>query len=490
MNWTVAKVGDVLNIPMSHSGLTDNAYLKLYVRKACLDLFEFLNMPTANVKMVNGCPGVGKSVEVFSYAMDQAQLHRKRVLYVHGNIKNGFTILFKDDPDVSTARVGGQLNFISEPQELKQIVVTLLAEGSVDLIVLDGSLSWLILGIYFKMDEHPEVLLIVCTSFQAIGKLSQEVSMKSAVRETFVMESWTHSELEIAVNKAALVLAPGTTVNEMFFYAGGSARLFLKPVKTVVEYLRAKIRQTPDMGKLIGTRGVGDSSADATNSLMAIYDGESIILSQFVTRELIQSVSDDFIQKARTFLPDNPAWQGWVTEAEVMYFARTKLNMIFRNDTQNPKSVETWSSEKLMVTSFTNATDKALQSQRIGWYQPEKYNEKGFDCLFRVSNHCLRVIQITDTCYTRTFDLSVVIPLAKAMKVQVIEVVHLSRKMNFKSLKVTEITVGAPREALMTVLHEIYDAKVGNKKGHMESGSESVPEPNITFRTLCYQLEE
>ena len=74
VNWTVAKVGDVLNIPMSHSGLTDQAYIKVYVRKACLELLTFLSRSSETVKMVTGCPGVGKSVEVFSYAMEQVHL--------------------------------------------------------------------------------------------------------------------------------------------------------------------------------------------------------------------------------------------------------------------------------------------------------------------------------------------------------------------------------------------------------------------------------
>ena len=135
------------------------------------------------------------------------------------------------------------------------------------------------------------------------------------------------------------------------------------------------------MGKLVGSKGVGDKSADAVNSLMAIYDGKSIMLSQFVLRKLMQSVSDAFIQMARNFLPDNPIWQGFLTEAEVMYFARTRPKMIFRNDTQNDESLETWSSKELKVFSFTDATDKALQSQRIGWYQPTMWNEEGFDAL-------------------------------------------------------------------------------------------------------------
>ena len=104
-NWATVKIGDVVNVSLSHSGIADEAYLMLYVRKACIDLITFLNDSSVNVKMVTGCPGVGKSVEVFSYAIEVAQTHNKRVLYIHGTHVLGFYVLFKDSIDSATARV-------------------------------------------------------------------------------------------------------------------------------------------------------------------------------------------------------------------------------------------------------------------------------------------------------------------------------------------------------------------------------------------------
>ena len=147
-NWASAKVGDVVNVSMSHSGLTDEAYLNVYVRKACLDLFTVLNESSKDVRMVTGCPGIGKSVEVFSYAMWQAQTHKKRVLYVHGSRLNGIYVLFKDSVDSATARVSRMRPFVKEPLALQQFLLSTLQSDGVDLIVLDGALSWLIFEIY------------------------------------------------------------------------------------------------------------------------------------------------------------------------------------------------------------------------------------------------------------------------------------------------------------------------------------------------------
>ena len=108
--------------------------------------------------------------------------------------------------------------------------------------------------------------------------------MMSADRETFTMDSWEETELEDAVKKGALVLPQGTTVNEMFLYTGGSVRLFLKPlkpVKTVVsELLTKKNHQAPDMGKLIGAGGVGDSSAGAVKK----YPSQAVSMKFTITK--------------------------------------------------------------------------------------------------------------------------------------------------------------------------------------------------------------
>ena len=476
VDWGSLKIGDVVTVPTAHSGLMkDKLVQQLYVRRACLDLSNFLRDFSENVLLVTGCPGVGKSIEVFSFALEQAQLHHKRVLYVHGDTK-GISVIFKDDPTIATARLARQ-TFSLEPEALNLFVDSVLREGLVDLVVLDGSLSWLIMSVFLKMDEFPNAKLVTCTSFQAPGKMSQEVSMKCAPRRRFVMDSWQEDELYAALEVGALSLSPGTTKSEMFYYAGGSVRLFQASVKDVELELESKISAAPDMSKLVGSGGVGDSSADATNSLMAMYNGKSVVLSQFVMRKLMNQVSDDFIQKARCFLPNNPSWQGWLIEAEVMLMARNRGNLSFRNDSSDPKVTETWQAE-LGVISFEDVTELAGGNLKVGWYQPTRWNQKGYDALFRVSSDKLRIIQISMSAKSRKFDLKDAIPLAQAMNTHEVEVVLICGKQTFSSVGVT--ASGGTKE-LEAALKQIADAKAIPTKNARTA--------RITFRTVCYQLD-
>ena len=485
VNWSAVKLGDVVTVPMSHSGLTDLPTLQLYIRQASLDLFKFLHESTKNVQMVYGCPGVGKSDQIFSCAMWQAQTHNKRVLYIHGDDVNGYSILFKDDPFLATARVCLVQELVAEPQVLRQFIQQVLYEDGVDLIVLDGALPWLNRKVYYEMKKYPQVVLITCTSFQPLGKISHEAYFKSAPYAHFIMDSWSETEYEDAVDKGALVLPPGITVSEMYFYAGGSIRIFQKPVEEVITYLEMRMDgvSCSDMGKRLGISGAfgDDASAIALNSLMSVYDGRSIVLSQFVIRKLLESsVTNDFIQKARLILPDNVAWQGWITEAEVMQMARTRRNLAFRDNPYNSTSVDIWCAEPGVIT-FVNDQDKVLQSQKIGWYQSMKWNEKGIDALFRVSNHELKVVQMTNSpC--RNFDLSAVIPIVKAMNVQVVVIVHVCREQNFKTFQMIETGGEESRKALEDTLQRIYEVKI-------DKARKAKKEKSMGSRTIDDQVE-
>ena len=54
VNWESIKLGDVVTVPMGHSGLNDDepSSQKLYVRRACLDLYKFLSESSENMLLV------------------------------------------------------------------------------------------------------------------------------------------------------------------------------------------------------------------------------------------------------------------------------------------------------------------------------------------------------------------------------------------------------------------------------------------------------
>lgn len=495
VNWTAVRLGDVVNVSaLYHSGLSRKTFQPMYIRQASLDLHAFLTSNTEYVRIVMGCPGIGKSVQVFSHAMWVGQTMNKRVLYIHALLRNGFAIIFKDDSSSPTARVSHIEEFVAEPIALKSLLLAALKEGRVDLIVLDGDLAWLIEAVYSAIILHPQVAFITCTSYQAIGKESQEAFCSSAGRVEHCMDSWKEYEYEDAHKAGALTLQSGLSVKEMFYYAGGSVRLLLLPRKTVKTMLLNKIRYCPDVSKLIGENGVGDASAGVINSLVAIYDDKSIVLSQFVMRRINHMLSYDFIYRAREFLPNNPAWQGWLTEAEVFHLVMKHRELLaFRNDPNDPSSTETWHSASLpvapFITPFNNVSDAVLTIMKVGWFQPSKWNEAGFDALFRVSEHKLRVVQITDSP-KRSLNLAVMIPLVKAMDIHVVEVIHICRAHVFKAFKVTRAKDQTPRIALEVAMQEVYDSKMSKSRlqerlRHLNR----LPDVQLSFRTVCHELD-
>lgn len=130
---------------------------------------------------------------------------------MHGDSESGLSVVFMDDPTcVGTAQVARQTSLEEEPAALDAFVDGVLRDGLVDLIVLDGSLSWLIVNVFLKMRRFPNAKFVTCTSFQVPGKMSQEASMKCAPRKRFVMDSWREEELYAALDAGAISLSPGT----------------------------------------------------------------------------------------------------------------------------------------------------------------------------------------------------------------------------------------------------------------------------------------
>ena len=482
VDWSSVKVGDVIKVDLSNTGLTAavDPILPLYMRDMCLKLYRALKDNKEQVIMISGCPGVGKSVEVYSYAMWHASEDKKRVLYIHCDEVLGFSIIFKYDANVEKMTLGRK-PYTPEPNILVAYIDTLLKEGKVDLIVLDGALVSLIRKVYIEMIKYKTVVLITCTSFRGLGKMSSEVRVKTAEMVDFEMESWTEAEYFAAI-AADVLKIPKKELGERYYYAGGSVRFIQQPINSLMRILKEKIAQVPDMNKLIGTGGVGQASDVAVNSLMAVYEGKKVILSKYVTRMLFDQVSDDWIAKARSTLPDNPAWQGWVSEFEVLKLAG-KGELFFYD--QNTTTGYQWDSDRAMHT-FNDENDENLKNPtQTGWFQPVKWNHACFDALYRVSKDKLRVVQITDAS-SHSSKLKYLVNYVQTMKVCQIDFVVVCRKKNYNSFKVFDsmTTKNAKEkkhyERLLTVLNE-------NSENSGTLKRKRAVEVKICFQKVCYE---
>ena len=147
--------------------------MKLYVRTACIDLWKHLESTKHRVSFVTGCPGVGKSVEVYAYAMWQATVHKKRILYIHCHDES-ISLTVTAGAGSTGARFGHVSEYTDsfESRVLRDFIYSSLEKREVDLIVLDGQLSRLIKSVFLKLQKYRDVRMISCTSFQALTKLS------------------------------------------------------------------------------------------------------------------------------------------------------------------------------------------------------------------------------------------------------------------------------------------------------------------------------
>ena len=447
------------------------------MRKMCIDLLEELKTNGMQVLMVSGCPGVGKSVEVYSYAMWQARKCRKRVLYIHSNISRGLFVIFKDDADELTSHVC-QIPRGTDSIKLLPYIKKLLDDGKVDLIVLDGAHMLLIREMYIIMIEYKNAKMITCTSYSGgLGKISSENYVQSAGLKLFTMESWSLDEYRSAINADALNIKR-EELDERFYYAGGSVRFIQMSIGSVITFFELKIPKVNDMDKLVGTGGVGEATDDAVNSLMAIYNGYHVIISKYVTQMLLKQVASDvWIARARSTLENNPVWQGWVTEYEVLNSARIGELLLYNP----PHSPEAWLATSTL-TAFKDANCAVLKvNDHVGWFLPMRWNHECFDALFRASQDTLRVVQITDG-KEHSCKLKYLIPYVTAMKVCFVDFVFVCGRKNFESFKVFDPNQKSELRPqynnLITALRTVLNERKIRKHS----------EPSILFRKVCYQI--
>ena len=498
--WESASVGQLIEVNLSHTGLCRATVLQLYIRQMCMELHAKLKEITHGtsleisqrisrkashetseetpdqILMVHGCPGVGKSVEVYSFAMSWARKYEKRILYIHYDQFNGLSIIFKDDANDTTSKVCHIPKF-GDSIDLLPFVEDLVIKCKVDLIVLDGALSKLIQAVYLMLGKYLQTKMITCTSYRALGRISGEAMVKAAQLGFFTMESWSKKEYERAILAGALRIQI-SELDERYFYAGGSVRYLQLPIKEVIKHYELKILRVKDMSKLVGTGGIGDASDDAVNSLMAIHNKCNTIVSKFVSKKLLDQITDDWIAKARVHLDTNPVWQGWVTDYEVLTLAKYK-KLFFYAPLKEPES---WPSVTAPI-EFDNAESPVLRDENhVGWFYPLKWNHECFDALFRVSKDVIRVVQISDAS-THSWKLEYLIPYVVAMKVKSVDFVFICRRRNFETFKIPKISL--VQEQYDSLIKQLIDNEAKNLRRKKRKRGPLTDYFN--FRKVCYQ---
>jgi len=238
---------------LQYSGLSEQESKKIFIRNECNNLWNFCATRSEQLLLVEGAPGIGKSVEVFAYTMWKATKMNQRVIFIHADIMTEISIIFKEDCNSNSFRYSTS-RFKKKPQYLLDFILGQLNANAVDLLVLDGALPWLILKIYLKLHRYPTVTCITSTSFQSLPDLPTEVTAACKKPKTYLMKSWTFEDLLAAQTNDALKIQTDT-LEEIYYYSGGSIRFAQFKIEKLIGTIQTKIKSCADIGKVIGQGG-------------------------------------------------------------------------------------------------------------------------------------------------------------------------------------------------------------------------------------------
>eukprot|EP01041_Mallomonas_annulata_P008270 gene8270-17018_t len=448
-----------IELSMGRSGLVTNGTLVYHIREECKTLWQFLSQKVLVTKLVQGPPGVGKSVECYTFAIDYAMKMNKKLLYIHSNDDSYHIVIKKNNESGSMQWKHIRNENIRIDFLVKWITYIVENErNGMDMVVVDGLfpehffISMCNIKIY-----NPEISLFICTSFQALT-INQRFAGKMDF-EWYTMCSWTFAEYESAVKSKAILVATIDLLKEKYFYSGGSIRLMNFNIDITKLILDCHLSKVSNMSFLL-SGNVGNSSESATNSLIAVFRNGpkmvSTVLSEYVGKSLSDSCSKEIIEKCRNIMINNPSWQGWVTEFEVL--AKILRSKEFKVWDENDSS-EVWTRGEGITTEEFWDIEEVLQRPFIaGLYLiPRKYNQGFFDLLYFITPKKLRIIQIT-SAKSHSFNFHLVTPLLNTLNVKEVEYVIICRRSNFYDLQIPE----NPRIAARKVC---YEAPVGSTPG-------------------------
>eukprot|EP01035_Chromulina_nebulosa_P028432 gene28432-37531_t len=151
----------------------------------------------------------------------------------------------------------------------------------------------------------------------------------------------------------------------------------------------SKINSVSNFESLL-SGNVGDSSMAMVNSLKSLVQPYvSVLLSEYIAKKLGERVDLKFLESCRNLLQDNPSWQGWVSEMEVINRIRKYSHM------------DVWNRSKLKISwkisSRLNIVDENFQDtgiQEDWWLFPQIYNQPCFDVLSLTSARSPRTLRV------------------------------------------------------------------------------------------------
>ncbi len=449
---------------LQESGLTDSNLSdvrSLYLRQEARDLWDEIFDATYKVITVNGCPGVGNSVIVFAYAIWYSQNNTKPVMYIHRDEASSKCWI------ISTGGKEADVYSFSSEAELTPFIKQMKSSHGFGLIVLDGRHSEEFRSeVMFQRHASTDFKLIICTSYQA-AEFKQDLASRKGYR-SFTMFSWTKQQYVDAVKAGCFKhIITGNTEHErerqieaQYALAGGSARLFcISETNIIIEILDGLIEKLNDYNDLYSNK-LAPASSVALNGLIALYRDKnkkvSAPLSKYVLNTLYEKVSRNnnasnaqtdyqFIRDAKASLPNNPSWQGWVMELEVLYLFKhsKKISVKINNkEAQEGISASHWvvfdCSRLHEMNTDDSLSDLQSMTQNNLVVVPYKWNQALYDMLHLACPDVLNVFQVTFG-WSHVNKFQYLSEIVKALKPKVVNFYTIVKESKIEKFKQTNL---------------------------------------------------
>ena len=333
------------------------------------------------------------------------------------------------------------MRFTGSSFQSSKLVIDWLAENiaSTDHVFVDGTDSSFILAVYSSCARFDiKCKLTVCTSFQALRQTDENYMTYKGSK--FILTSWSLEEYRNALESNSLDIPIGE-LSERYYFAGGSIRLFLLPTDEIVPIIDSHIDRIENISSLL--KGyISDSSQTNVNSLMNVTKGitgnyiNTTVISEYAMKRPSKKCNHETISLARSVLPNNPAWQGWVTELECLHTIEIGSESVEFWD-KDGKSI-TWVKTRKEAEAYSSISELSrISSLDNTFFVPTSWNENNVDAVYICKingERTLRILQITDSSSPHTYNLEIVVQYAQATQAATVELVILCRSCKFNSV--------------------------------------------------------
>ena len=385
--WTISN--------MNVSGLIATNSVDIFIREESEVLQQKLDdLQDKDVLFVGGCPGIGKSTQIYGWAIVKAKCSRQSVLWVHYTLTGVYFARFAWNDTEFTV-----VHFTLNAEDTKSLYAAMLQYSS-DVVILDGFRGDGCKVLLGKGMICAKNVLIWCSSFAFASTLKQDEVERIGQfwrRLECILDTWCYDELVAAFHKNIFGdnIRTLDELKEKYYYIGdGGIRLYFFTLEDAIQNINNSFSRIEQYADLLGGL-TGDSSRVAVHSLMQYEKGATGPVSKYVTLKLESKVDLQFINEAKNILTDNPSFQGWIFELEV-------ISKIKKDSGGRCKQ---FFDHTLITPDMPDGT----------WLIPTKYNQGGFDLLFYKSKGQVEAVQIT-RAKKHVYKLKFLEPFVNAMK--------------------------------------------------------------------------